>query len=1195
MNTAKINSWKNKLLDLSLNNTLLNVDVSKEIYPTIYGSLDLLENALASQHKFCIFPKPPELSEAVTEAGFDNKQLYSSLSKEDLNKTLSRLFRSSKLSIEENGVNTLYIALGLLKWLEPRESKPCFAPVLLLPVEISRKTTAKYEIQACLEDLVPNLTLLERLRQSDTGIVTEALDLLLADKGEINIKLVLQKLREAISDKDGWTVEEQAILGIFLFNKFILWNDIDKNADKMLENKFVLSLVTGKPEWEVKAMADALDLNNLNPEEILLPVAADSSQLEAIYEAVNGKSYILHGPPGTGKSQTITNIIANMLYRGKQVLFVSEKMAALSVVQKRLEKIGIAPFCLELHSNKTQKQLVSAQLEKAIHIEKAESPEDFWHAIERLSDLRAKQHEFGDAMHTKYPIGISLYEAVTRYLAIAGEQKIKFSRNLPRDMKELQEWQDAIDRFVSVSMANIGTHPNNHPLKLIRNPRCPKDADKMIEELLAKLSIIRAKAEGIPKILGIDDNYLVNRKQTIDILNLLITLCNPQKNSPPTERTINSLCLTIKNGDTDAARKLKSKLTERFAKGVDACWKIEYNLDFSNVINDFSALENTLILNLGIARNALYENHGTWIENATTNLLTIQNNWNKLRNWQLWLDECANLNKLSLNFVHVAYQEIPVATEALRKTFDKGIYQAIIQHITDTPYWKSFSGGQVYYDTIIEKYKKLIPKFEELTKKELYAKLFAYNESTQADKTVERELYILKTFIGSKKRNTSIRDLFSDISALLPRLCPCMLMSPVSVAQYLDINAYANRFDLVIFDEASQIPTCEAIGVIARGKNIIIAGDPKQLPPTDFFSATAVDEMADVVNKDMDNILDDYERLVSKELSKHLRWHYRSKHESLISFSNKHFYNNRLFTFPSSDNIQSKVSFSYTDVKGVYEDGMNKVEAQAVVDEIECRLSDKERQNQSIGVVTFNIKQRELIDNMLSELFIKQPHLEKFAYNEEEPLFIKNLENVQGDERDVILFSVGYGPNAEGKVSMTFGPLNTAGGERRLNVAVSRAKYEMKIFSSLQPNMIKTTSETGGVARLRDFLKYAKEEDKMAILNSNTQKRETIEDIVAEALRRESYEAHTHIGSSGYRIDLGIVDKNNPGQYVLGVLFDGENYRQAKTVRDREIVQHGVLRQLGWNICRVWTMDCYFNLQEVLDNLKKAIIYRNPS
>ena len=472
----------------------------------------------------------------------------------------------------------------------------------------------------------------------------------------------------------------------------------------------------------------------------------------------------------------------------------------------------------------------------------------------------------------------------------------------------------------------------------------------------------------------------------------------------------------------------------------------------------------------------------------------------------------------------------------------------------------------------------------------------ATNRPSISQDAIQRsEEGILQKNIRNNARGISIRKLFDQIPTLLSRMCPCMLMSPLSVAQFIDTDA--DKFDLIVFDEASQLPTYEAVGAIARGKNVIIVGDPKQMPPTSFFSVNTIDE-DNIEMEDLESILDDC--LALSIPSKYLLWHFRSKHESLIAFSNSEYYDNKLMTFPSPDNIESKVRI--VNINGYYDKGksrQNRAEAQAVVDEIARRLRSEELRKKSIGVVTFSIVQQALIEDLLSDLFIFYPELETLALECDEPLFIKNLENVQGDERDVILFSVGYGPDAEGRVSMNFGPLNRAGCERRLNVAVSRARYEMIIYSTLRSDMIDLNRTSSiGVAGLKRFLEYAEKGTRSTINSVTRQLSETtvsIETIIADRLRSLGYTVHTDIGCSGYKIDIGIVDTENTSNYQLGIICDGKNYKRTKTARDREIVQNNVLKALGWDIYRIWTMDWWEKPDEVIATIQEAIARKKSS
>jgi hypothetical protein len=1338
--------WERRLLDLSLRNNLLNIRITKNTLQLIPANLACLEDALAEGDEFRILHRPAEWENPAMEFGIyssipesdpiadfvnselSQKRLRFYLPENDLGKALTHLYRSSRTSIEENGANTLYLALGLLKWYEtPSSERPRYAPILLLPVEIIRKSAAKgYVIRSREEETMMNITLLEMLRQN-FGISVPGLDPLPTDESGVNVKLIYSIIRHCIKNQRKWDVEEQAILGIFSFNKFIMWNDIHNNAPKLTQNKIVSSLINGKIEWD--AITEEMDASymdrQLSPADIVLPIIADSSQLEAIYEAVHDKTFILHGPPGTGKSQTITNIIANALYKGKRVLFVAEKMAALSVVQNRLAAIGLAPFCLEIHSNKTKKSTVISQLKETTEIIRRTPPEEFRKEAERLLKLRTKLNKYIEALHKEYPFGLSLYDAIIHYQSTDVEPCFdipsSYLDNLDKD--RFSHWEDAIESLVST--ANACGHPHLHPLTGIYireySSAIKEEASQTLATFIGLLTAIQSKLPVFSALL--EDTDIHPTRKDFDIITAIIRkildipeltpelLTTPLLNETLEEyrkvtehgRKRDEIKAEIENGFTKEVlkinagpmlaewnrvsaqwflpryfgqRKIKkairpyalqpvkpetvqpllhqviryqeeldftdrytAKLPSLFGRfGRDEEWdiidqiihevsslhslllsyskevaktsRIKQNLalqltegvrtfrdihshslnELYQLVDTLTATEQRLSTTLGITVETLYTNSADWIGIALQQAGTWKENLDKLKDWYQWLQSYNKLNELGIGFIAEEYKEKNIPTDLLTSSFRKSFYQAVIHYIIAKEPTLELFNGKIFND-IIAKYKQVSANFEDITKKELFARLASNIPSFTHEAIQSSEVGILQKNIRNNARGISIRKLFDQIPTLLSRMCPCMLMSPISVAQYIDTDA--DKFDLIVFDEASQMPTYEAVGAIARGKNVVIVGDPKQMPPTSFFSVNTIDE-DNIEMEDLESILDDC--LALSIPSKYLLWHYRSKHESLIAFSNSEYYDNKLMTFPSPDNIESKVRMVTVD--GYYDKGksrQNQAEAQAVVDEIARRLRSEELRKKSVGVVTFSVVQQALIEDLLSDLFIFHPELETFALECEEPLFIKNLENVQGDERDVILFSVGYGPDAEGRVSMNFGPLNRAGGERRLNVAVSRARYEMIIFSTLRSDMIDLNRTSSiGVAGLKRFLEYAEKGTKR-ILNTSTsiqpsEEETSIEKIIADKLRSLGYTVHTDIGCSGYKIDIGIVDTQNPSNYQLGIICDGKNYRRTKTVRDREIVQNNVLKALGWNICRIWTMDWWEKPDEVIASIQTAIV-----
>jgi len=463
-----------------------------------------------------------------------------------------------------------------------------------------------------------------------------------------------------------------------------------------------------------------------------------------------------------------------------------------------------------------------------------------------------------------------------------------------------------------------------------------------------------------------------------------------------------------------------------------------------------------------------------------------------------------------------------------------------------------------------------------------------------ADDISKPEIGLLRKEIGKRMRHIPVRQLINRIPTLLPRLKPCVLMSPLSVAQYLESSH--ETFDVVIFDEASQIPVWDAIGAIARGRQLIIVGDPKQLPPTNFF-ATSTDDEDDLTPdeyKDMESILDELMTLGLRH--KRLRWHYRSRHEGLITFSNRQYYDNDLLTFPSPEREMGGVRFHHIpDAR--YDKGKsrtNRIEAQTLVRELVFRLRNPSASQRSFGVVTFSQAQQALIENLLDEERRKYPEIECHFGDEPpvegEPVFVKNLENVQGDERDVILFSICYGMDEAGKISMNFGPLNREGGERRLNVAVTRAKHEVIVFSGLRGEQIDLTrTQRRGVRDLKYFLDYA-ERGPIALAAATSGA--SLEDVdsefermVANRIREAGYDVHHQVGCSGYRIDLAIVDPSAPGRYLLGVECDGATYHRAATARDRDKLRQAVLEGLGWKLYRIWSTDWWHNADTEMNKL----------
>jgi very-short-patch-repair endonuclease len=454
------------------------------------------------------------------------------------------------------------------------------------------------------------------------------------------------------------------------------------------------------------------------------------------------------------------------------------------------------------------------------------------------------------------------------------------------------------------------------------------------------------------------------------------------------------------------------------------------------------------------------------------------------------------------------------------------------------------------------------------------------------------EKCLLEHELSKKKRHISIRQLVRRATKALQALKPCFMMSPLSVAQYLPPGQV--EFDLLIIDEASQIRPEDALGAIARCQQIVIVGDPKQLPPTPFFERLLHDDEENL----LETVLDGQESILDICLGIYrtgrLRWHYRSAHEGLIAFSNQQFYDNELVVFPAPQgkNEVYGVHFHYV-ANATYLKGRNLKEAEAVVAAVESHF--RASPSWSLGIATFNIKQQELISDLLDKRCKENLWLEeqiKATEAGDEPFFIKNLENVQGDERDVILVSVTYGPDAEtGRVFQRFGPIANELGWRRLNVIFTRAKRRLEVFSSLHADDILLTPDSKrGVRVLKMYLEYAQTGYLPAYGQATGREAESdFEIAVARILHEHGYETVPQVGVGGFRIDIGVYHPHKPGEYLLGIECDGASYHSAKSVRDRDRLRQEILESKGWKIHRIWSTDWFKNRDAEVERLLQRL------
>ena len=1325
---SRVTQWERRLLDMDMRNALLNFKVSQTVVKLLVPSIeDFVEN-MADIRSYTVECKPKETLESLDKLsnGFDrgtflkpfadyilyeyrNRRLRTVFDQREHESALLRLFRKEKSIQEETGTLTLYLAAGFLKWKEADLADDKYAPLFLYPVTISKKGIAApvYTVEVNTDDLRVNSTLLEFLYQEfDLDMRGLASADLSTPQGVLSVLARIK--RETVRFK-GWDFIGNVFIASLSFANYLLWHDVKYKSDRFRAHPIVRSLINNRlelPEGAFDLSDRSSDEAYIGEERMYLPISADSSQYSAIYDSLS-KSFVLHGPPGTGKSQTITNIIANNIVRGRRVLFVAEKMAALSVVHRRLQNIGLGDFCLELHSNKANKTQVLNHIISTLSLAESTTEQELSEKAAEIAIPLEKLQKELDAMHRKRYLGFSLYQAILDYFANENAPDCLNIDSLFYEKLTESSFNNYLEVLTELSLrakecGDIEKSPFRHIGGFTYDDKWRRDGESVLDIYQMELKHLRQYARALLPLFNMRTVSLtsVKLKALYDICKLLGLECVraffascDKKSGSETGVSVQSAAGDAK-GLLDSFREAQTKhrmLTSEFVSKYGA-YPSDVPLEDVNaaiasgsvgrsvkkvIPSSVEKKDRTLYLEFlskcetnrrtlirrrdelaavfgmqtpelaGVADRVekmtelyacaakLYADFDVGLFNESCIELTrfglhryisffitaydgcgeaakafsevfrtgdflggddigarieyvanVQKNLDFIPNWCRYQEMVEKCRKSGFDFILEPLDVGEISAADILSCFKKCVYYNFIKselYLDDT--LCQFSG--LTLEEAANKFKNLTEEYERLTRQELYRKLVAElpRADTTGDHNLERVILMRAEKTGMK--GTTLRGLFKQIPNVLKACCPCMLMSPTSVSQFLDIDM--DKFDLVIFDEASQVPTCKAVGSIVRGENVIVVGDPKQLPPTTFFSSDYKDDEHYEV-EDLESILDDCLALGMPE--NHLLWHYRSNHESLIAFSNAMYYDNTLLTFPSPTELNSKVSFKYVD--GVYERGgskCNRKEGDALVAEVIARLKDPAQRGQSIGVVTFNTAQQNYIENELNKL-IHRYNLDAVAYECDEPLFVKNLESVQGDERDVILFSVGYAPDANGKLSLNFGPINQAGGYKRLNVAVTRARNEMKVFSGITGNMIDLNrTDSKGVAGLKAFLEYAERGREMLAISSAdlTSTSGGIGELVAAELKDKGILCDYNVGVSDFKIDVAVVDPRDKDKYILAIICDSESSCKLKGVKDRVAMQTKILKKLGWNTYQLWTINFFNNTRREIAKIKDHI------
>ncbi len=1431
----RVDQWRRKLLDLTKKNKLLNIRQRSMGFRIICPDLDLLEDELAAEKKFNILSKDllstdgrstehftlqtgNNLEDEFVRDQLRRGALIADCNERDLERNLINLFRRAKSDMEEGGSNTLFLAIGLLRWKEDSLSDQSYkAPLILLPVKLERSSARAKPKMRQLPDEGPvfNMTLIEFLLQDFEIDLSVFQNELPKDDSGVDVKGIWNIVRTKIKDTPGFEVVEELVLSNFSFAKYLMWKDLSDRIDDLKQSPFVNHLVE-KPTEPYPFKPDFIDIQNVDekiiPEKFYAPLNADSSQIVAIDASAKGVDFVLEGPPGTGKSETIANIIAHNMALGRKVLFVSEKMAALDVVYSRLKRVGLGHLCLELHSNKASKKNVKDQLSEAWQIRESSSAEGWEQKACQLGRLRKHLNLYVEELHKQSPLGYSARDAIAQ--KVGGDSTARIDLGWPRDLttapvqtksdvrraKEIAKdlglafkdvtgirpelfsiisssnwtpvWEanfvDAannlknklfeFDQQFNALIEAMGlTQPDGSTLEsikcwLIVAQVCAASKDQSYRFALAEnakellgsldqLADLKGKYDELISTIGLEitlekifdfplkdwgertadkdtiqeqfsaDRSVLSELETLGFnvaisadgqsrIDELMSKCDcslstdevvelpvsdwivlrdssAEKNSfsrwsakrnitkqmckaglkkikdlseldiyaqlietiVHTQHDVFQQCLWQAGEISKLAERLTSLFNDYKGDGILDLWSTtpneilqrkEYGMtvrrSFMTAANQFTEpgafmatvrkklieeqefLEYSPIIKTAeqfqIRHYEVFESIATFknlageSELSDIELSELQNNLDKISSsapnlnaWCHWVDAKNKAGNAGLDGLVRGLESDLINWNETEEQFESALCIWLAPLLIDaSDILCSFRASK--HDDLIQQFRKLDEQVANTTGQFVAAKLASQMPETSGP-NAPHEYGVLSRELLRQRGHKPVRQLVQELGGCLLHLTPCFMMSPLSVAQYLPSDY--NAFDLVVFDEASQITVWDAVGAIARGKNVAVVGDPKQMPPTNFFNRSQ--DVDDSDEADLESILD---QAMATNLGYHrLMGHYRSRHESLITFSNYKYYQNTLTTFPCADTRESAVIWHRVD--GIYSKGAarnNPIEARALVDEVVRRLKHPQLQKQSIGIVSLNSEQQQLIENLLDDERRKDTSLERFFREDyPEPVFVKNLETVQGDQRDVICLSVGYGPTEPGAqtMSMNFGPLNRQGGEKRLNVAITRASTEMLVFTSFDASMIdlsRTSAEA--VKDLKAYIDYAAR-GPIAL----AQRTEFIHDVdhfdsefeqaVATRLREKGWQLRTQIGVSKFRIDLGVLDPDVGGSFLAGIECDGASYHSSPSARDRDRVRHIILENLGWKLIRIWSTDYFINPDKVIERVQQQL------
>ena len=1140
---------------------------------------------------------------------------------------------------EERGVLTLSLGCGLATWENTKRGTwtPA-APVLLRQASLHSLGAAQDEFElVLLDEMEVNPTLLHLLRV-DFECDLKSDELLDRVDGVIDEAWELEEaytwMTERAARVPGFEIDPRLVLTNFAYAKLPMVIDIENTFDELVASDLIAALAGDTEAQEaIRAKGpgpDAVPSIDSSPvADEFLVLDADSSQNWAINQALGGGNLIVRGPPGTGKSQTIANLIASLVARGKTILFVAEKRAAIEAVLKRLDERGVGNLVLDLHTGVGSKRLFAQRVGEGLLSNRAVPKVERTTEQRRLEKHREQLNDHVRVLHEpRDPWQLSVYEVRAELIGLRDyENDFRLRGDLLALDKDRYERVEAdLREYARLGglMLDAGGSPWRNAV--VRSAGQAQEAFAAVEEVARQTlpmvveRLRRAAQEvGLPEPASACDWF-----ETVELWQRVEATLNIFRSDIFSDET-SSLCDALHAADEGALTRLRA-----------AAFSGEYKTARRSLQAQLREGQNPRDAGLRQAARAACEQLTEWRRRGATNtpqvpaeLSLLTSLAGELRQRLEALERLTGFSDLD----ELPTGELAALVAALladRPTLvklpelyrlggelenagleefvlglrERGVREERAVGMLRFAFLQSILDQLALTDLAVEGF---APERHEATVEDFRSADVEHIESAPdrikrlaAERVVKArsdnpdEERLLLSQATKKRGHLPVRDVVRNAENVLLPLKPCWAMSPLNVSQLLPAKT---MFDVVIFDEASQITPADAVPSIVRGRQLIIAGDPKQLPPTAFF-ASSDDEVEEIEEReerglvagtrDYESILDAFEPLLRWRM---LRWHYRSRDERLIAFSNAHIYGRQLITFPGIGG-EAPLRFELADWDPGAETNSPTPEVNLVVDLIieHARTRPKE----SLGVITMGIKHSNRIDECLRQRLRETEALEGelsefFAEDREERFFVKNLERVQGDERDAIILSIGYGKNHNGTVPLRFGPLLQEGGERRLNVAVTRAKQRVTLVTSFKASELdleRTNAE--GVRLLHQYLQY--------IESDGTNLGDTILDEpllnpfeidVRDTLTARGLRLVPQYGTSGYRIDFVARHSDRP-QFVLALECDGATYHSSESARDRDRLRQDQLERLGWHFHRIWSSEWFYNRDKAAEKVLRA-------